>query len=177
MLLRQSSLLNGFRHEFVDDSGQAMGDFEHPWYAQARNARLRVYDEENAARGDIRMRLCGRDWRLRHLFLRRGWNNDIRYTLEDEDGAVHAEADALVIDTGRLLPRIVLQRPVQAEVAGAQGWLRRRHVLRENGSGRELGCISEPAAITLRRELRLDLPGLAPPVAAFLGIVVLIVRY
>jgi len=71
----------------------------------------------------------------------------------------------------------VLTQPLTAELGTASGWFRKSFTLTDNALHQPLGSIREPSALTLRRELLIELPEMAPSVAAFLGIVTLIVRY
>lgn len=164
MLLRQKSALDGFAYEFLDDTESlVVGGFHYAWFAQAKNARLRVFSAEDAVKGDIQMTLHGQAWRVRHCYLSRGYVSDIRYTLETTDESLHAQADVMGQSAGQRLPRIVTAQPADIEVG--------------TSAGQPLGCIRERSPITFKRELVIDLPGMEPAVAAFLGMVALIVRY
>ena len=178
MILRQKSALDGFAYEFLDDTESlVVGGFHYAWFAQAKNARLRVFSAEDAAKGDIQMNLHGQAWRVRHCYLSRGYVSDIRYTLETADESIHAQADVLGQSTGQRLPRIVMAQPDDIEVGTSAGWLTKNFLITRASTGQPLGCIRERSPITLKRELVIDLPGMEPAVAAFLGIVALIVRY
>lgn len=178
MILRQKSAFDGFTYEFVDESRTTMlGGFSYAWFSQAKNARLRVYGENDAAKGDIHMTLNDQDWRVRHLYLSRGHLSDIRYTLETDHDTVHAVVDVLGKSAGQRLPRIVMTQPISAELGTSSGWIKKSYAITDSATRRRIGCIREPSAITLKRELVIELAGVAPPVAAFLGIVALIVRY
>ena len=178
MLLRQKSALDGFAYEFLDDiESLVVGGFHYAWFAQAKNARLRVVSAEDAAKGDIQMTLHGQAWRVRHCYLRRGYVSDIRYTLETTDESLHAQADVLSQSAGQRQPRIVMAQPADIEVGTSSGWLTKNFPVTRPSTGQPLGCIRERSAITFKRELVIDLPGMEPAVAAFLGIVALIVRY
>lgn len=178
MILRQKSAFDGFTYEFVDESQTTvLGGFSYAWFSQAKNARLRVHGENDAAKGDIHMTLNGQDWRVRHLYLSRGHLSDIRYTLETDHDTVHAVVDVLGKSAGQRLPRIVMTQPISAELGASSGWLKKGYAITDSATRRPIGCIREPSAITLKRELVIELPGVAPPCAAFLGIVALIVRY
>ena len=145
--------------------------------AQAKNARLRVFSAEDAAKGDIQMTLHGQAWRMRHCYLKRGYVSDIRYTLETADESIHAQADVLGQSAGQRLPRIVMTQPDDIEVGTSAGWFTKNFPVTRTSTGQPLGCIRERSAITFKRELVIDVPGMEPAVAAFLGIVALIVRY
>lgn len=178
MILRQKSALDGFAYEFLDDTESlVLGGFHYAWFAQAKNARLRVFSAEDAAKGDIQMTLHGQAWRMRHCYLKRGYVSDIRYTLETADESIHAQADVLGQSADQRLPRIVMTQPDDIEVGTSSGWLTKNFPVTRTSTGQPLGCIRERSAITFKRELVIDLPGMEPAVAAFLGIVALIVRY
>ncbi|MBN9628047.1 MAG: hypothetical protein ABS39_02290 [Acidovorax sp. SCN 65-28] len=178
MILRQNSALDGFAYEFLDDTESlVLGGFHYAWFAQAKNARLRFFNAEDAAKGDIQMTLHGQAWRVRHCYLSRGYVSDIRYTLETTDESIHAQADVLGHSAGQRLPRIVMTQPADIEVGTSSGWLTKNFPVTYLSTGQSLGCIRERSAITFKRELVINLPGMEPAVAAFLGIVALIVRY
>lgn len=178
MLLHQKSALNGFGYQFLaDDRVTVLGEFNYAWLSQAKNARLRFHSPADAAKGDIHLTLLGKAWRVRYLYLRRGFNNDIRYTLETDHGTVHAQIDVLAGASGLRQPQVRLTHPMQAELSTSSNWLRKEFVLFEQNTQRPLGKIHELALMTTRRDLQIDLPGLAPAVGAFLGIVALIVRF
>ena len=178
MILRQKSALDGFAYEFLDGTESlVVGGFHYAWFAQAKNARLRIFSAEDAAKGDIHMTLHGQAWRVRHCYLSRGYVSDIRYTLETADESIHAQADVLGQSAGQRLPRIVMAQPADIEIGTSSGWLTKNFPVTHLSTGQPLGCIRERSAITFKRELVIDLPGMEPAVAAFLGIVALIVRY
>ena len=178
MILRQKSALDGFAYEFLDGTESlVVGGFHYAWFAQAKNARLRIFSAEDAAKGDIHMTLHGQAWRVRHCYLSRGYVSDIRYTLETADESIRAQADVLGQSAGQRLPRIVMTQPDDIEVGTSSGWLTKNFPVTRTSTGQPLGCIRERSAITFKRELVIDLPGMEPAVAAFLGIVALIVRY
>ncbi|MBY0411537.1 MAG: hypothetical protein K2Q97_15775 [Burkholderiaceae bacterium] len=178
MLLHQKSAFNGFCYQFLaDDRVTVLGEFNYAWLSQAKNARLRFHSPEDAAKGDIQLTILGQAWRVRHLYLRRGFNNDLRYTLETEDGTVHAQIDVLTGAPSVRQPQVLLTHPMQAELGTSASWLRKHFVLLEQPTQRPVGTIQELGLITTRRDLQIDLPGLAPAVGAFLGIVALIVRF
>ena len=114
---------------------------------------------------------------MRHCYLSRGYVSDIRYTLETPEETICAQVDVLGKSAGQRLPRILMTQPMQAEVGTSTGWIKRNFPVTHSGTRRPLGCIREPSAITVKRELLIELPGLEPPVAAFLSVVALIVRY
>ena len=178
MLLRQKSALDGFAYEFLDDTESlVVGGFHYAWFAQAKNARLRVFSAEDAAKADMQIPWHGQAWSERLCYLSRGYVSDIRYTLETADESIHAQADVLGQSAGQRLPRIVMTQPDDIEVGTSSGWLTKNFPVTRTSTGQPLGRIRERSAITFKRELVIDLPGMEPAVAAFLGIVALIVRY
>ena len=178
MLLRQKSAFNGFAYEFLEDGTQTvLGEFHYAWFAQAKNARLRLHSLADAAQGDIQLRLNGRSWRVRHLYLRRGYTNDIRYTLETAQETLCAQVDVLTGPAGQRQPRVVMDHPMRAELSTSPGWLRKQFNLTDRNSRQPLGTLQERSALSTRREMQIEVPGCAAEVAAFWGIVVLIVRF
>lgn len=92
--MRQKSVLDGFTFEFVDDTcAITLGGFSYAWFAQAKNARLRMYSDKDAVKGDIQMTFNGHPWRVRALYLSRGHLSDLRYTLETGAKTIHAQVD------------------------------------------------------------------------------------
>lgn len=178
MILRQKFALSGFAFEFWNDSdGSMLGGFRYAWLAQAKNARLRFHSEEDAAKGDIQVHLNGEDWRVRHCYLTRSHPSDIRYTLEKNDGTVHAQLDVLAHTAQQRLPRVLMTKPCCAELGTSASWIKQYFPVTDSLTQQPIGCIREPSAIAIKRELRIELPGMEPAAAAFLGIVALIVRY
>ena len=188
--MRQRSALNGFHYEFLDPAGVALGGFEFAKFAQAKNARLKVY-EPGSRQGDIALDICGQRAYVGFEYLRRGWTNDVRYTLEQDPRGTNsghgveplATVD-VVFEEGRRLPRILIKQPFEAEVLPSDSLLKKRFPMVSPG-GRVLGEVREPSAISLRRVLEVSLaaepshhPDSHPAFfQAFLAVVVLCVRY
>ncbi|WP_298211894.1 hypothetical protein [Acidovorax sp.] len=178
MILRQKSALDGFTYEFLEDgTSMVIGDFRYPWFSQAKNARLRLYRPEDAIEGDIQLKLNGHAWRIRHLHLRRGYTNDVRYTLEAADETIHAQMDVLKGESRLSQPLMVMDQPTPAELSTSSGWFRKKYTLMDRKTRHSLGNIQERSIITTKRELQIDLPSFEPSVAAFWGIMTLIVRF
>lgn len=188
--MRQQSVLHGFRYEFLDGAGEVVGGFEFANFAQAKNARLKVH-APGSRRGEIALDLRGRRAHVAFEYLRRGWTNDIRYTLEQDPthgaagGVVEILATADVLfEAGRRLPRILLKHPFDAEVLPPDSLFKKRFSVVGPG-GRALGEVREPRAFSLRRLLDVSVvgDGRHPPedpsgfLQAFLAVVVLCVRY
>jgi len=173
--LRQRSLLNGFKYDFVGQAEELLGSFEFAFFSQALNGRLKFYAPDEASKGAIQMHWMGKDFLVHHKYTRRGFTNDLRYVLWGPGDELLAEPDVLVATKKQRLPRILLTAPVVGEPGPFVGWPKRRCDL-TNGQT-VLGSIAEPGALTLKRELIVRLPGLRPEVAAFMAVVTLCVRY
>ena len=178
MILRQKSAFDGFAYEFLEDgTSTILGEFRYAWFSQAKNARLRVHSPQDAPKGDIQLSLNGRAWRVRHLYLRRGYTNDVRYTLETAEETIHAQVDVLTGTPGLRRPKVVMEFPLRAELSTSSGWFRKKFTLMDTETRQSIGDIQEPSILATRRELQINLPSCEPPVAAFWGIVTLIVRF
>lgn len=190
LTVRQKSALNGFRFEFLDPAGAVVGGFEYANFAQAKNARLKVH-EPGSRQGEIALDLGGHRAYVAFEYLRRGWTNDIRYTLEQGptsatpgDGVEPLATADVVFEEGRRLPRILLKHPFAAEVLPSDGLLKKRFSVVSPG-GVELGEVREPRAVSLRRVLEVSLAANSSHrpedrtgfLQAFLAVVVLCVRY
>lgn len=173
--LRQHSMFHGFKYDFVARSDEVIGGFEFAFFAQALNARLKLYADADASKGAIRMQWQGKSYLVHHIYTRRGFTNDVRYVLWDSEDKILAEVDVLVATREQRLPRILLRIPQACELGTFSGIFKRRCNLRNNHE--DIGFIAEPAALSLRRELIVHLPTLASEVAAFLTIVTLCARY
>ena len=173
MQLRQASAWNGFVHEFVGPSGQMLGTLRAPLHAQAKNARLAVHPK-GSSEGDTRLDLQGVHYRLRHEYLRRGFTNDLRYTLETPAGELLCSAD-VTFEPGRRLPVLRLTAPRAAEVMPSTSFWKKCFPI-VDAAGTRMGDIREPRALSLRLDSRIDLPDATPPLLAFLLAVTLYVR-
>jgi hypothetical protein len=173
MRLRQASAWNGFEHQFTGPSGEVVGSLRAPWFAQAKNARLAVHPE-GSAKGDTALALHGTAYRLRHEHLRRGFVNDVRYTLETPAGELLCSADIL-FEPGRRLPAFRLTHPRVAEVLPSTSFWKKTFPI-VDGSGARLGEIREPKALSMRLVYDIDLPDASPALRAFLLAVTLYVR-
>ena len=171
--LRQRSPWNGFDHEFVSASGDVVGSLRAPMHSQAKNARLALHPRGSTA-GDTPLALHGKTYLLRHEYLRRGFTNDVRYTLETAAGEVLCRAD-VTFEPKRRLPALRLTHPLTAEVMPSTSFWRKRFPIL-GAAGVALGEISEPRALALRMEYGIRLPDASPPLLAFLLAVTLFVR-
>lgn len=178
MILRQKSAFNGFAYEFLEDETPiVLGEFRYAWFAQAKNARLRVHSPQDASKGDIHLSLNGASWRVRHLHLRRGYTNDVRYTLETANEIIHAQVDVLTGTPALRLPKVVMEHPLRAELSTSSSWLRKKFTLIDSDTRQPIGDVQERSIIATKRELQINLPRCEPSVAAFWGIVTLIARF
>ena len=173
MRLRQASAWNGFVHEFVGPTGSVVGQLRAPMHSQAKNARLALHPA-GSSEGDTRLDLQGTPYRIRHEVLRRGFTNDLRYTLETPAGEVLCSAD-VTFESGRRLPVLRLTAPRVAEVMPSTSFWKKCFPI-VDATGARIGEIREPRALGLRVEYGIDLPDAAPPLLAFLLTVTLFVR-
>ena len=171
--LRQKSWWNGFDYDFVQPSGRVVGGLHFPTFSQAKNARLAVHPAGSTA-GDVKLRLHGDTLLLKFEHLRRGFINDLRYTLETQANEVLCSADVL-FEAGRRLPALRLTAPLVAEVMPSSSLWRKRFAIRA-AAGAELGEVHEPRAISLHFEYALRLPGATPPLQAFVLALAFLVR-
>lgn len=173
LTLRQKSMWNGFSYEFAERSGRAVGGLEFPNFPQAKNARLAVHPRGDSA-GDSKVRLHGEHYLLRFEYTRRGFINDIRYTLETPAHGVLCAAD-VVFEAQRQRPAIRLTTPMPAEILPSTAlWQKRFPIV--NAAGAEIGEVYEPRALTLRFEYCLRLPSASPQLQAFLLMLTFLVR-
>lgn len=173
LALQQRSMWNGFVYDFVSPAGVAVGELRFPNFAQAKNARLRWHPPDSPD-GDVQVQLHGQALRLRFEYTRRGFVNDLRYTLETPDQAVLCAAD-VVFETGRRLPVVRLTAPLPAELRPSTAFWKRRFPL-VGTTGAPLGAVVEPHLVSRRFEYRIDWPGAAAPLQAFVLALALLVR-
>ncbi|MBW8367881.1 MAG: hypothetical protein K0M70_08490 [Arenimonas sp.] len=173
MRLRQRSMWHGFDYELLSPSGSVLGGLSLPTFSQAKNARLAVHPP-GSSKGDVQIRLQGQTWLLRHEHTRRGFTNDLRYTLESPAHDVLCSAE-VTFESGRRLPVIRLTAPMHAEVMpSTSAWRKRFPIV--DASGSALGEIFEPRLFALKLELGLRLPAASLPLQAFVLAVALFVR-
>ncbi len=173
LYLRQRSAWNGFAFEFADAAGTKVGTMGFANFAQAKNARLRVHPPGSTA-GDCHIQLGTERLLFRLEYTRRGFSNDVRYTLETPDGHLLCSAD-VVHEPGIRRPALRLSLPLQLEVLPTTTfWVKRFPIV--NASGVEVGHVREPGAFTLRFEYGLSLPQASQPVQAFLLVAAYLVR-
>ncbi len=172
LMLRQRSLWNGWHYDLLSDDGKVIGGIDMPLWAQAKNARLRWQNPKDAIAAQMSVR--GQASRIRFEFLRRGWVNDIRWTLELDDGETLACLDQLRPDKQAFRStRNFLKQPFAAELLAVSGrWGNIRMDLK-TPEGITTPCVSTPRLFSVRRELCVENPGMSDAVKAFLGFVAL----
>jgi len=171
--LRQKTFWNGFAYDLLTASGTVVGGLSFPAFSQAKNARLAIHPP-GSTKGDIPLRVHGQDYLLRHEYTRRGFVNDLRYTLESPAHAVLCSAD-VTFESGRRLPVIRVTTPMAAEVMPSTSlWRRRFPIVDPTGSA--LGEVCEPRAVMLRMEYAIRMPSASPPLQAFVLALVLLAR-
>jgi hypothetical protein len=176
--LRQKSMWNGFAWEVMSSTGEVLGHLDFAFFAQAKNARVKLYPD-NSRRGDISLTLKQKTYRIRFEHLRRGWTNDVAYTLVDETEEELARIDVLFTNERRL-PRLLIRKPFEGEIGITKTMLKKRFVI-DGDLGMEIGSVFEPRAFALRRQLDVSLVAQLVPVdtwhKAFIALVVLCTRY
>ena len=173
LALQQKSMWNGFAYDFVSPAGVAVGELRFPNFAQAKNARLRWHPEGSTA-GDVQVQLHGQSLLLRFEYTRRGFVNDVRYTLETQDHAVLCAAD-VVVESGLRRPIVRLTAPMVAELQPSTSFWKRRFPI-VGSAGNPLGAVYEPHLVSHRFEYRIDLPDASPSLHAFWLVLALLVR-
>lgn len=173
LVLQQQSMWNGFAYDYVSPAGVTVGELRFPNFAQAKNARLRWHPEGSSA-GDFQLQLHGQRLLLRFEYTRRGFVNDLRYTLETPAHAVLCAAD-VVFESGRRLPAVRLTAPQPAELLPSTSFWKRRFPI-VGPTGDRLGAVYEPQLFSRRFEYRIDLPSADTPLQAFVLALALMVR-
>lgn len=100
--------------EFADAAGATVGTMEFANFAQAKNARLRVHPPGSSG-GDCHIQLGAEHLLFRFEYTRRGFINDVRYTLETPEGNLLCQAD-VVYESGKRHPALSLSVPLALEV-------------------------------------------------------------
>lgn len=177
LFLRQKSMWNGFAFEFSnsnDSADPAIGSMAFANFAQAKNARLKVHPPGSTA-GDCQIQLGTEPFLFRFEYTRRGFVNDVRYTLETPKGELLCTAD-VVYQAGKRHPALRLTHPLQLEVMPSTSFWTKRFPM-VNTSGTEVGVVHEPCALALRFAYGLHLPEASRPVQAFLLVATYLVRH
>lgn len=163
LTLRQHSALSAFRYDLLDAGGQTVGRVD--WPMTTSTVR-----REDGRPGAVSAQLHGRRLRLEVAVLRRDWVSDRRLSLVADGGQVLASLE-LRHDAALRRPRIVLTVPVAGELRRQPGWCRWRYAV-QLADGRQ-GQVGEPAWLSLRRTLRVDLPQADDSLRLLLGLAVL----
>ena len=169
LLARRSAGFTGSSYAVTDEAGLAVGAVVWPMIAQACNARLKFHEPGSTA-GQVTIDCFGRRYGVAFEYLRRGFNNDARFTLSARDGSPSAPplatADFLV-PRGLGRGAMHLVAPFTGRLLRTSRWPRQR--ISVESDGRALGMIEEPSWLSLVRSMRIDLPSTVPaPVQLFL---------
>lgn len=165
ILAKQASPLNGSRYIVIDlAKGHEVGELECPMLPQATNARLKFHSDDE--KGSILLR-CGQDnLKIQFEYLRRGWQNDTRYTLQSGDRLISSACFTCRKGlTGRAI--MTLDNPVQATFVRRWAWFRACYELLSPDGKTILGRIEEPTRLSVTRQFRAELPGMALPQQMF----------
>ncbi|HRK37443.1 MAG TPA: hypothetical protein PK347_03570 [Burkholderiaceae bacterium] len=174
LTLRQKSAWNGFDFEFVNAAGSVVGDLAFVNVAQAKNARLAVHPK-GSTDGDCKIVLGNEQLLFRFEYTRRGFNNDVRYTLETLAGHTLCTAD-VVYESGKRHPTLRMSQPLALEVLPSTAFWTKRFPIVGASAGAAVGTVHEPRALALRFEYGIHLPGAPQPVRAFLLVATYLVR-
>lgn len=173
LTLRQKSAWNGFDFEFADASGAVVGHLAFANVAQAKNARL-AFHPKGSTDGDCKIVLGTRHLPFRFEYTRRGFINDVRYTLETPAGDTLCTAE-VVFEPGKRHPTLRMSQPLPLEVLPSTAfWTKRFPII--GASGAEAGAVHEPRALALRFAYGIHLPGASQQVQAFLLVATYLVR-
>lgn len=173
LFLRQQSMWNGFAFEFTDSFDSVVGSMAFANFAQAKNARLAVHPP-GSTDGDCNIHLGTEPFLFRFEYTRRGFINDVRYTLETPKGELPCAADVL-FESGKRHPVLRMTHPLQLEVMPSTSFWQKRFPI-VNASGDEVGVVHEPHGLALRFSYGLRLPEASRPVQAFLLVATYLVR-
>ena len=153
LVVKQRSALSGFSYEVFDGQGKLVGDVTWPTMAQAKNARLKWHGDD-VAKGEIKLQYLGDHARVGFEYTRRGFTNDIRFTLEGTTVQV-CVAD-LIFPDGMEAHEIYVRQPFEGRLFRANTWSRTRYRLFDGNV--QVGVIEERKILTIKRELWVDLP-------------------
>ncbi len=172
LLFRPRSLWNDWHYNLLDDAGSVIGGIELPLWAQAKNARLRWQAPEDAIAAQLTLR--GQSTRIRFEYLSRGWVNDIRWTLESNDGEILACLDQSRPGKRALRStRFFLTQPFSAELLAISGLWGNIRMDLKTPDGITAPCVSTPKLFSVRRELQVESPMMSDAVKAFVGFIAL----
>ena len=154
MNLKQRSALSGFSYDAFDAHGSRVGEVLWPALAQARNARLKWHGAD-ATPGEVQLRHLGQRGRVGWEYTRRGFTNDLRFLLDSDEGRL-AEAEVIFPPNNMKRHEVFIRHPFAGQLQRNNTWLRTRYQLFEDDT--LLGVVQEPRALSLRRELAVDVP-------------------
>ena len=162
LIAKQQSMLSGFAYDIFNDAGTLVGSMRWPNFAVATNARLQMPGEVTNIRFDYR----GQNYEIDFSYLRRGWSNDIRFTLKSGEQTL-AQGDMLRQQKIFSRATINITSPFAGALVRKSSLLRTRYEVRMNGIS--VGTIGEQGRLTVRRELTIKLTdAIVTPVQMFL---------
>ena len=174
LTVQQRSAFSGFHYEAFEANGLPVGELVWPMRPQARNARLQ-WHPTGSSEGDLQLRCTQGSYRIGFEYLTRAFNNDVRFALQ-QGGEPLAVAEVLFPPEKRLRAAIWLRHPLNAQLVRVGHWARARYRL--EGEGGTLGWVEEPRALSLKRELRVDLPpSLGLPIQLFVAFMMINAAY
>ena len=153
MVVRQRSALSGFTYDAFDGSGNRIGEVKWPTMAQAKNARLKWHGEDSS-KGEIQLRYLGQAARVAFEYTRRGFTNDIRFTLQRNE--VQAAVVDLIFPENLKRHEMYVRQPFEGRLVKDNTWAKTRYRLFEGD--RQIGLIEERKLLTIKREMVVDLP-------------------
>ena len=169
LLARRSAGVTGASFAVTDDAGLTVGAVVWPAVAQASNARL-TFHEPGSTAGQVTIDCLGRRYGVAFEYLRRGFNNDTRFTLRSRDGSPSAPPLAIadyLVPPGLGRGAMHLVAPFTGRLLRTSRWPRQRISVERDGA--VLGTIEEPSWLSLVRSMRIDLPSAIPaPLQLFL---------
>ena len=162
LIAKQQSMFSGFTYDIFNSADALVGHLRWPHFAVATNARLKMPGEVTNIRFDYR----GQNYEIDFTYLRRGWSNDIRFTLK-AGAQILAQADVLRQKKLLSRPAIIITAPFSGTVVRKSSLLRTRYEVSANAVS--AGTISEQSRLTLRRQLTIKLTdAIATPVQLFI---------
>lgn len=151
---RQAKALSRFSFDLLAN-GQTVGSISWPMLAQATNARLQWHDA--AWDGSPKITLGNVEYAVMTEYLRRGFENDARITVQDAVGRTHASATLLASQGTGGRAAVTLETPRELRLVRRFRFLRAHFDLEE--SGRTVGAVFEPQRVSLKRRLRCEVNG------------------
>jgi len=151
-ILVQRSMWSAFTLDIVEASGRVVGEVRSPTLFQFKNARLGFHPPGSTA-GNVQFAFQGVAYQACVEVLRRGFINDVRYTLE-KDGGVLASVDILR-EPGKRFPSVTLHAPLQARLQRTGPPWARQFELRDHRQ--LLATVLHPHRFTLRAQLAVDI--------------------